>query len=53
MDSEVVTLGVLAIVVAGGWLIDVLSHRSPSPLQRQMVNQIKKSADTIRGASLR
>ena len=53
MDSEVLTLGALAILVAGGWLIDVLSHRDPSPLQRQMAHQIKKSVDTIRGASLR
>lgn len=53
MDSEVVTLGVLAIVVAGGWLIDLLSHRAPTSLQRQMANQLKKSADTIRGAPLR
>lgn len=44
------TLGALAILMAGGWLIDVLSHRGVSPLQRRMVHQIKKSADTIRGA---
>lgn len=52
MDSEVWTLGALAIVVAAGWLIDVLGHRGGSPLQRRMVQQIKKSADTIRGAPL-
>lgn len=49
MDSEVLTLGALAVLVAGGWLIDLLSHRSSSELQREMVNRIKKSADTIRG----
>ncbi|MDM0071923.1 hypothetical protein [Variovorax sp. J31P207] len=53
MDSEVLTLGVLAILAAGGWLFDVLGHRGASPLQRRMVHQIKKSADTIRGAPLR
>lgn len=52
MDSEVLTLGALAILVAGGWLIDLLSHRDPSPLQRQMADQIKKSLDTIRGVPL-
>ena len=52
MDSEVLTLGALAILVAGGWLIDVLSHRGSSPLQRRMASQIKKSAETIRGAPL-
>ena len=52
MDSEVLTLGVLALLVVGGWLVDVLNHWESSPLQRQMVRQIKKSADTIRGAPL-
>jgi len=49
MDSEILTLVVLAILVAGGWLIDFLSHRSSSTLEREMVRQIKKSAQTIRG----
>ena len=49
MDSEILTLGALAILVAGGWLIDLLGHRGSSELQREMVNRIKKSADTIRG----
>jgi hypothetical protein len=53
MDSEVLTLGALAILVAGGWLFDVLGRRGASALQHRMVHQIKKSADTIRGAPLR
>jgi len=53
MDSEVLTLVALAVLVAGGWLVDVLNHLESSPLQRRMVQQIKKSADTIRGAPLR
>jgi hypothetical protein len=52
MDTEVFTLGALAILVAGGWLIDLLGHRAPSALEREMVAQIKKSAETIRGAPL-
>ena len=53
MDSEMLTLAILAIMVAAGWLIDVLRQRTPSPLQREMVRQIRKSAETIRGAPLR
>jgi hypothetical protein len=52
MDSEVLTLGALAVLVAGGWLIDVLNHLGATPLQRRMLRQIKKSVDTIRGAPL-
>ena len=49
MDSEIFTLGGLAILVAAGWLIDLLGHRSPPALEREMANQIKKSAETLRG----
>jgi hypothetical protein len=52
MDSEILTLAILAILVAAGWLVDLLRQHSASPLQREMVRQIKKSADTIRGAPL-
>jgi hypothetical protein len=49
MDSEIFTMGALAVVLAGAWLIDLLGHRSSSPLEREMTRQLKKSAETIRG----
>lgn len=52
MDTEVFTLGALAILVAAGWLIDLFGHRTPAALEREISRQIKKSADTIRGAPL-
>ena len=52
MDSEIFTMIALALLVAGGWLIDVLHQRGSSRFHREMSNQLKKSADTIRGAPL-
>lgn len=49
MDSEVFTIAALALLVAGGWLIDLLNHREESRLSRGMARQIKKSTDTIHG----
>ncbi|SEA80241.1 hypothetical protein [Variovorax sp. YR216] len=49
MDSEVFTIGALALLVAGGWLIDLLNHREESRLSRGMARQLKKSADTLHG----
>lgn len=49
MDSEVFTIGALALLVAGGWLIDLLNHREESWLGRSMLRHIKKSADTLHG----
>ncbi|MBO9513840.1 MAG: hypothetical protein J7549_06940 [Variovorax sp.] len=50
MDSEVLTMGVLALLVAGGWLIDLLNHREESRFRRHVARQLKKSADTLHGA---
>jgi hypothetical protein len=52
MDSEIFTMIALAVLVAGGWLIDVLHQRGTSRFHRDMTDQLKKSADTIRGAPL-
>ena len=52
MDSEIVTMVVLALLVAGGWLIDVLNQRGTMRFHRHVSMQLKKSADTIRGAPL-
>ena len=49
MDSEVLTIGALALLVAGGWLIDLLTHREESRLSRSMIRHIKKSAATLHG----
>jgi len=49
MDSEIFTLGALAVVIAGAWLIDLLGHHGSSPLERDLARQLKKSSDTIRG----
>lgn len=49
MDSEVFTIGALALLVAGGWLIDFLNHREESRLGRHVARQLKKSAETIHG----
>ncbi|MGJ7507004.1 hypothetical protein [Variovorax sp. GT1P44] len=52
MDSEIFTMIALALLVAGGWLIDVIHQRGTSRFQRHMTDQLRKSADTIRGAPL-
>jgi hypothetical protein len=52
MDSEVFTLGALAILVAGGWLIDLLSQRGSARFRRDMARQIRKSSETIHGTPL-
>ena len=52
MDSEIFTMIALAVLVAGGWLIDVHHQRGSSRFHRDMSDQLKKSADTIRGAPL-
>ena len=49
MDSEVLTIGALALLVAGGWLIDLLNHRDESRLSRSMIRHIQKSADALHG----
>ena len=36
MDSEIVTMIVLALLVAGGWLIDVLNQRGTVRLHRDV-----------------
>jgi hypothetical protein len=52
MDSEVFTLVALAVLVTGGWLIELFGHPAPTALEREMTIQIKKSVETIRGAPL-
>lgn len=40
MSSAIFTLGALAVLVAAGWIIDVLAHRPPpTRLQRLMTRQ--------------
>jgi hypothetical protein len=52
MDSDLYTLGVLAMVLVGGWLVDHLGWWGRSHLTEEMERQLQKSADTIRGAPL-
>jgi hypothetical protein len=51
MDTEFFTFGALAVMVFGAWLF-LASRRMPAHLEREMARQIRKSADTIRGAPL-
>lgn len=50
MDIEYWMFGALAAFIFAGCLID-LSRRAPV-LEREMQEQLKRSADTIRGAPL-
>ncbi|MDM0077047.1 hypothetical protein QTH90_21735 [Variovorax sp. J2P1-59] len=52
MDSDLYTLGALAMVLVGGWLLDHLGWWGGSHLSEEMERQLQKSADTIRGAPL-
>jgi hypothetical protein len=52
MDTEILTLGALAILIAGGWLLDLFGQGASADLEREMELRIKKSAETIRGAPL-
>lgn len=50
MDSAIFTLGALAVLVAAGWVIDLLVHREPpTRMQRLMATQIRRSSAAIRG----
>jgi hypothetical protein len=50
MESAIFTLGALAVLVAAGWIIDLLVHREPpSRMQRLMATQIQRSTAAIRG----
>ena len=49
MNSEVLTIGVLALVVAGGWLIDVLNHDT-AKFRRELASHLKKASDSFHGA---
>jgi hypothetical protein len=51
MDNEFLTFGGLAVMFIGGWLM-LVSRRMPAHLEREMASQLRKSADTIRGAPL-
>jgi len=48
-----ISLGLVALAVVGGWVWEVVSHREPARLDRRMRDQLQHSADTIRGSTLR
>ena len=52
MDSEVLTLGALALVVAGGWLIDLINQHDTARFRRELASQLKKVSDTLHGTPL-
>jgi hypothetical protein len=47
MNSEVLTIGVLALVVAGGWLIDVLNQHDTAKFRRELATHLKKVSDSL------
>jgi len=47
MNSEILTIGVLALVVAGGWLIDVLNQHEMDKFRRNLANRLKKASDSF------
>jgi hypothetical protein len=47
VDTEFFILGMLAMLIVGSWFI--VSRSIPPNLEREMADQVKKSADTIRG----
>ncbi|MBB3181697.1 hypothetical protein [Variovorax sp. Sphag1AA] len=50
MESEIFSLGALAVLVTVGWVIDLVVHREPpTRMQRLMAAQIQRSAAVIRG----
>lgn len=50
MESAIFTLGALAVLVAVGWVIDLLVHREPpTRTERLMASQIQRSTAVIRG----
>ena len=50
MNSEIYILGALALLVAAGWLIDLIVHRTPpTRMQRLMAKQIERSTRAIQG----
>jgi hypothetical protein len=49
MDIQILTIGTLGLLVAGGWLIDFLRTREDSRFNRRLARQLRESADTILG----
>lgn len=50
MESAIFTLATLAVVVAAGWAVDLLLHRSPATrMQRLMAQQLERSTRAIEG----
>jgi hypothetical protein len=50
MESAIFTLGALAVLVAAGWIIELIVHREPpSRIERLMSAQLQRSARAIRG----
>ena len=51
METECLIFDALATIILCAWIINV-GRRTPPHLAREMEDQLKKSADTIRGAVL-
>ena len=51
--ESIVSLGVVAVAVAGGWLWEIIAHRESSRLDRKLQRQLRQSADTLRESTLR
>ena len=53
MESAIFTLAALGALVAVGWGIDLLVHRTPpTRLERLMAAQLRRSSDVIRGETV-
>jgi hypothetical protein len=50
MNSEVLTIGVLALVVAGGWVIDVINQHDTAKFRRELASHLKRASDSFHGA---
>jgi hypothetical protein len=50
MNSEVLTIGVLALVVAGGWVIDLINQHDTAKFRRELASHLKKASDSFHGA---
>jgi len=51
METEYLIFDALATIIVCVWIFNV-GRRTPPHLAREMEDQLKKSADTIRGAVL-
>jgi hypothetical protein len=53
MNSDLYTLGALALVLLLGWFIDHLDPWRESQLYRETLRRVKKSAAAVGGATTR